>query len=189
MSNKSSTTSARELPISAQTLQAIATPVLGMAMVAVPFLIQTVRSGYRAFQRLPQNALQFAYGTVFCFFGGTFPTLFAAALAAEHGGRAVVLQSLSDLADEALIIIEENRRDEAADANSDGKSDVKDLSPTDYLTRKTKLGACGPKSVILYLCFSTFVALCIPLSHAHGYFFALFFPISFRPRIAKSFGR
>ena len=129
----------RELPVSAQALQKIAKPVFDIVSVVVPFTITSIRTGYRAFQKLPQNAMLFTYGSVFCFFGGTFPTLFAALQAAEHGGRKKILQSLSDLSDEALTIINESKKDDDADENKDGRKDVKDMSPAEFMTRKTKL--------------------------------------------------
>lgn len=75
----------------------------------------------------------FVYGAVFCFFGGTFPTLFAALQAAEHGGRKTVIDALSDLSDEAMIVVNETKKDD------DAKSDVKDLSPSQFVAYKTKL--------------------------------------------------
>jgi hypothetical protein len=76
---------------------------------------------------------------VFCFFGGTFPTLFAAIQAAEYGGRKVVMKSIVDLADETLVIIEESKKDDDVDADKDGKKDVDGISGADLLKRKTLL--------------------------------------------------
>jgi hypothetical protein len=81
------------------------------------------------------TSVHFVYGSVFCFFGGTFPTLFAAVQAAEHGGRATVMQALSDLSDEALIVINESKKDD--DAKTD--AGTKDMSPTQFIVHKTKL--------------------------------------------------
>lgn len=129
----------RELPVSAKTLQAIAEPILDILTVVIPFLITKTRKLYQSFQKLPQNGLLFVWGAVFCFFGGTFPTLFAALQAAEHGGRKTVMAALSDLTDEAMVIINETKKDDDVDANKDGKSDVKDLSPSQFIAHKTKL--------------------------------------------------
>lgn len=76
---------------------------------------------------------------MFCFFGGTFPTLFAAIQAAEHGGREKVLNALSDLSDEALIVINESKKDDDVDANNDGKKDSEQLSQSEFLAHKTRL--------------------------------------------------
>jgi len=129
----------RELPAAAKVLQAVAKPVFRILTTVVPLTITTVRKGYHLFLKLPQNAMLFTYGSVFCFFGGTFPTLFAALQAAEHGGRKKVLQALGDLSDEALAIINESKKDDDADKDGDGKSDVKDMSSSQFMAHKTKL--------------------------------------------------
>lgn len=128
-----------ELPVSAKTLQAIAKPIFDILTVLIPLVITTIRTLYHALQKLPQNALLFVYGSVFCFFGGTFPTLFAALQAAEHGGREAVVEALSDLSEEIMIIINETKKDDDADANNDGKSDTNDLSPSQFIAHKTTL--------------------------------------------------
>jgi hypothetical protein len=129
----------QELPVSAKTLQVIAKPIVDILTVVVPLVITTIRKLYLSFQKLPQNALLFVYGAVFCFFGGTFPTLFAALQAAEHGGRETLLLALSDISEEAMIIINETKKDDDADVNQDGKKDVEDLSPSELIAHKTKL--------------------------------------------------
>jgi hypothetical protein len=129
----------QDIPISAKMLQSIAKPIISVFMVVVPVVITTTRQTYLLFKKLPQNALLFAYGSVFCFFGGTFPTLFAAIQAAEYGGRQKVLDALNSLSEEALIVINESKKDDDADVNSDGKKDSEQLSQTEYLARKTTL--------------------------------------------------
>jgi hypothetical protein len=106
---------------------------------ALPVVVKTSKTLYALWQKLPHNALNFTYGSIFCFFGGTFPTLFAALQAAEHGGRETVMQALADLADEAMVIIEESKKDDEADEDKDGKKDIKQISNSEYLQRKTKL--------------------------------------------------
>jgi hypothetical protein len=49
------------------------------------------------------------------------------------------MKSIVDLADEALIIIEESKKDDDVDANKDGKKDVDEISGADLLKRKTLL--------------------------------------------------
>ena len=83
--------------------------------------------------------LTFGYGTVVCFFGGTFPTLFAAIQAAEYGGRRKVLDAVHDLSDEAMIIIEESKKDDLIDIDGNGKQDVKEMTGVQLLKRKTLL--------------------------------------------------
>lgn len=129
----------RSLPAAAKTLQAFAKPAVEGLVFVLPIVITTLRSAYFKFQKLPQNALLFIYGAVFCFFGGTFPTLFAALQAAEHGGRKTVMLALNDLADEAMIIIQESKKDDTVDKDGDGRQDVDQLSHASYVSRKTKL--------------------------------------------------
>jgi hypothetical protein len=129
----------KELTVAAQALQAVAKPVLEFLSVALPFLITVVRKIYGLFQKLPQNALLFLCGFVFCFFGGIFPTLFAAIQAADYGGRKTVVAAMSDISDEIMIIVEESKKDDDADEDKDGKKDVKQLSGKEYVARKTKL--------------------------------------------------
>lgn len=76
---------------------------------------------------------------MFCFFGGTFPTLFAAIQAAEYGGRKTVMNAITELADEALIILEEVKKDDDRDDDKDGKKDVDQLSGSELMKRKTLL--------------------------------------------------
>lgn len=123
----------------AQLLQAVAKPIISGLTVIVPLLIVTVSKIYHRFRQLPQNALLFLYGCVLCFFGGTFPVLFAAIQAAKHGGRKAVIEAVADLANEAMTIIEESKKDDAKDDDADGKKDVEQLTSTQLLTRKTQL--------------------------------------------------
>jgi hypothetical protein len=64
---------------------------------------------------------------------------FAAIQAAEHGGRKTVVEAVSDLAEEAMIIIEESKKDDKEDKNKDGVKDVDQITKKEYMTRKTKL--------------------------------------------------
>ena len=45
----------------------------------------------------------------------------------------------SSLADEALVIIEESKKDDEVDADGDGKADVKQIGNREYALRKTRL--------------------------------------------------
>ena len=127
------------LSFAAKTLQSLAKPLIDGLTVALPFIIQTSKTVYSYYLKLPQNALLFVYGFVFCFFGGTFPVLFAALQAAEYSGRQAVLAAVGDLADEALIIIEESKKDNQVDEDKDGKKDVDQISHQEYVKRKTLL--------------------------------------------------
>jgi len=91
-------------------LQNVAGPLFQIATVVLPFVIVAVSKLYALFQKLPQNALSFLYGLIICFFGGTFPTLFAAIQAAKHGGRQTCVRACQDLSTEIMVIIEESKK-------------------------------------------------------------------------------
>lgn len=123
----------------AQTLESVGRPLINAVAIAIPFIIIGVSRLHSVFRTLPQNALFFLYGTIICFFGGTFPTLFAALKAAEHGGRKTVAQALTALAEEAMVIVEASKKDDKVDADKDGKSDANQTSGHELLTRTTLL--------------------------------------------------
>ena len=122
------------LTFAAQVVQTIGKPIIEGFIYVLPKVITYTRIGYTQFMKLPQNCLQFIYGSVFCFFGGNFPTLFAALQAAEYSGRQTLVKALSDLSEEAITIIEESKKDD--DANKDA---IKNETSSEYVTRKTKL--------------------------------------------------
>jgi hypothetical protein len=130
---------AKNLGNAAAILQGMVRPCLHAAEILLPLLILGAARLYRLFLRLPQNALLFLYGFVTCFFGGTFPTLFAAIQAAKHGGRQAVVQVVSDLSDEVMIIIEASKKDDDADDDNNGIRDVDEMSSRELTARKTRL--------------------------------------------------
>lgn len=85
------------------------------------------------------DVLWFIIGCLLCFFGGMYPTLFAAFQAAKHSGLMTLKQSIIDLSDEALVITEESKKDDKQDFDSDGVSDVNEIDSKEYILRKTKL--------------------------------------------------
>jgi hypothetical protein len=129
----------KKLSAAATTLQTIAKPVFEFITAALPIVISYGVKVHQAFLKLPQNAINFVIGFVFCFFGGLYPVLFAAMEAAEYGGRKTVMDAMNDLANEAIVIIEESKKDDDVDADKDGKSDVAALSGKDFMIRKTQL--------------------------------------------------
>jgi hypothetical protein len=129
----------KNLSAAATRLQGIAKPVFEFITFALPVVISYCAKAHQAFLKLPQNAMNFFVGFVFCFFGGLYPVLFAAMEAAEYGGRKTVMDSVNELANEAIVIIEESKKDDDVDADKDGKKDVTALSGKDYMIRKTQL--------------------------------------------------
>lgn len=106
---------------------------------AVPVIIEYSQKSWAYYKRLPADYLQLIIGTIFCFFGGIFPALFAAIEAAKHGGVQNVVEALGDLSEEALKIIEASKKDDDLDEDGDGKKDVDQLSAKELLSRKVHL--------------------------------------------------
>lgn len=123
----------------AEILQAVAKPLATFLGFIIPPLFLLTAKAYGVWKVLPKNVSQFIIGFVFCFFGGLYPTVFAAIQAAEHGGRKVVVDAVSDLANEIMVILEESKKDDKVDADKDGKADVTQIEGKEYVIRKTKL--------------------------------------------------
>ena len=150
----------------AQLVEQFAKPLGNLLTTVLPLVIQYGNLALENYRKLPQNFIEFCIGFIFCFFGGVYPTLFAAVQAAENSGRKVVMENLHILADvrniyfwrrthheflvshslffrltyqEVIKIIEESKKDDAVDADKDGKKDVTEISGREYMTRKTLL--------------------------------------------------
>ena len=123
----------------AANLQGLVKPLLDGLTVAIPVLMKYWKKGQEVYVTLPKNVLAFAVGFIFAFFGGMYPVLFAAIMAAEYGGRQIIYTSLKDLADEAIIILEQSKKDDQVDDDKDGVSDVDQISSQEYIKRKTLL--------------------------------------------------
>lgn len=89
-----------------KTLQTVARPLLQAISFALPIIISVSSKLWAFYKTLPQNVIRFWTGFIFCFFGGLYPVTFAAVQAAEHGGRKLVVEALSELSDEAVKILE-----------------------------------------------------------------------------------
>mmetsp|Transcript_118674 Transcript_118674/g.343232 ORF Transcript_118674/g.343232 Transcript_118674/m.343232 type:complete len:332 (+) Transcript_118674:83-1078(+) len=133
---KKSDDAAKKAAEIAEKLQGLAKPVLDGIVFMIPIIIKYGRMARIYIQKLPTNAFNFIVGFIFCFAGGLYPLLFAAVQAAEHGGRKAVMDSLRVIADEAMKIIEESKKDDKIDADKDGKFDVDELETKEYVQRK-----------------------------------------------------
>ena len=127
------------LPAGAEKLQLLGKTLLQFLTFIIPILVKSGRKARELYKKLPENAANFFFGFVFCFFGGLYPITFAAIQAAEYGGRKTVLESLEALGDEAIKIIEESKKDDEVDANKDGIADVDQISDHEFVERKTLL--------------------------------------------------
>jgi hypothetical protein len=123
----------------AETVQSMARPLFAFLGLFVPLLMAAISKCWFLYQTLPKNVVKFWSGFVFCFFGGLYPVTFAAIQAAEHGGRAQVVESLAALGEEALVILEESKKDDAKDDDNDGIPDVLQISSREFAMRKFHL--------------------------------------------------
>jgi len=123
----------------AETLQKIGKPLLAFISTVLPVIITSSQKAYAFYHKLPHNVVQIAIGLVFCFFGGLYPALFAAIQAAKLGGISTVRDALKDLANEAMIVLEESKKDDDVDADGDGVADVNQIDSKALLLRKANL--------------------------------------------------
>jgi hypothetical protein len=87
-------------------LEQVARPLFQAISFALPVIVSVSSKLWAFYKTLPQNVIRFWTGFIFCFFGGLYPVTFAAIQAAEHGGRKLVVEALSELSDEAIKILE-----------------------------------------------------------------------------------
>lgn len=128
-----------EMGKAAELLQKVARPVIDLMFAFIPIVINCTTASYKFYKKLPIACVQLIIGLIMCFFGGVYPTVFAAIQAAEHGGLATIKKALIDLSEEVIVIIEENKKDNEVDADGDGKSDVDQISSQEFLRRKVSL--------------------------------------------------
>ena len=120
-------------------LQKVAKPVISFITIVFPIIFNTSQSLYAFYLKLPIEGVKFLIGFIFCFFGGMYPTLFAAIQAAKHGGMKTVIASISDISSEVMIIVEESKKDDTKDDDNDGISDVDQIDGKALLLRKANL--------------------------------------------------
>lgn len=105
----------------------------------IPIIISTSQSVWNFYKSLPENTLRLLIGFIYCFFGGLYPTCFAAIEAAKHGGIQELAEAFSDLSTEALKVIDANKKDDVLDENKDGIKDVKQISEKELILRKANM--------------------------------------------------
>jgi len=130
-----------KLTEAAETFEKAIKPLIAFLTKATPIIIQACQKGYAIYIKLPLEAVRFIIGFVFCFFGGIYPTLFAAVQAAKHGGLNNVTKALGDLANETMVIIKESEKDDKKDEDGDGVADVGQIDGKALLLRKANLVA------------------------------------------------
>jgi len=141
MTAETKTTADSETPLTKVTelLENVARPLMKYLTIAIPFIITSSVKVYAAYKKMAGDHVQLIIGFILCFFGGLYPTLFAAIEAAKHGGMSTVRQALGDLADEAMVIIEASEKDDKKDDDNNGVPDVDEMTAKDLILRKTRL--------------------------------------------------
>jgi hypothetical protein len=79
----------KNLTTFAKAIQAVARPAVAILVWFLPLAISYCRFLHTTWKKIPYDASTFLVGVVFCFFGGLYPTLFAALQAAKHSGISV----------------------------------------------------------------------------------------------------
>jgi len=115
----------------AEKLEKLSKPAFEFVCVLLPMVVTMGNKINEAWIKLDENIVKSIIGFAFCFFGGMYPTLFAGVQAAEQGGRALVVQSIRELSEEATKIINESKKDD-----QETKSKKK-LSNQEYMKDKT----------------------------------------------------
>jgi len=120
-------------------LEKFAGPVFNFVLDVSPAVIKACEKGYAIYKSLPLEYVKLVFGALLCFFGGFYPTVFAALQAAEHGGLSTVGNALSALSDEVLVIVAENKKDNKVDDDGDGIPDAQEVEGREFIKRKIKL--------------------------------------------------
>lgn len=98
--------------IFAENFQKLAKPAFEFLCVLLPILIKLGNKANATWKKLDDHIVKSIIGFAFCFFGGMYPTLFAGVQAAEQGGRALLIQSVKELSEEATRILDESKKDD-----------------------------------------------------------------------------
>jgi len=120
-------------------LNVIGRPLIQAITYALPIITHYTIIAHKWYSTLPVEQINILIGTIFCFFGGVYPALFAAIEAAKHGGWEDLKQAIFDLSEEAMTIIEESKKDDELDEDGDGVKDVNQITSKEYITRKGNL--------------------------------------------------
>jgi hypothetical protein len=96
----------------AEQFEKLAKPAFEFLCIVFPMLIKIGYQANAVWNKLDDHIVKSIIGFAFCFFGGMYPTLFAGVQAAEQGGRALLVESIGDLSEEATRIIAESKKDD-----------------------------------------------------------------------------
>lgn len=96
----------------------LAKPAFEFLCVLLPLMVQLGNKLNTIWSKLDDHLVKSIIGFAFCFFGGMYPTLFAGVQAAEQGGRALLIQSVQELSEEATRILHESKKDDTSKETS-----------------------------------------------------------------------
>lgn len=116
---------------------------------ALPHIIKAFNASREFYQSLPADLVEVGIGLIFCFFGGLYPTLFAAIQAARLCGWETTQKAILDICSEAAIVMAENKKDDDRDDDGDGIKDVNQIDSKALMLRKTQLvlTKCDPAKI------------------------------------------
>uniref|UniRef100_A0A7S1BF05 Uncharacterized protein n=1 Tax=Corethron hystrix TaxID=216773 RepID=A0A7S1BF05_9STRA len=148
-SSSKETATASRLTMASEILSRGIAPLIYFVSAVYPHFVSVVTAGHAVYRRLPHDGLHALLGLIFCFFGGIYPTLFAALQAAKHGGWENTKAAVADLSREAAVILEESRKDDEVDDDDDGVADVLQIDGKALAKRKAQLvlEKCDPAKI------------------------------------------
>lgn len=127
----------------------VAAVVLNITVAVWPFVYKFIVFCIFVYSWLPVDIIRMLIGLSFCFCGGLYPALFAAAEALRLTGWFVTEKALRDIVDEVKIILTENAKDNLVDDDNDNIPDVEQIDNKALLRRKAKLvlSKCDPQKI------------------------------------------
>eukprot|EP00985_Skeletonema_marinoi_P016750 scaffold9044_cov137-Skeletonema_marinoi.AAC.4 len=106
--------------------------VINGIITAIPICVTFIHNGHKFYKQLPTDYIHLLIGAILCFFGGVYPTVFAALQAAEHGGLTTVKKALKALGDEVMIIINESKKDDKSFIDRSVVPIIDKATPAEY---------------------------------------------------------
>lgn len=73
----------------------------------LPTAVAIVKGIVKIYRALPMEAITAQIGLVYCFLGGYYPTLFSSLQAAKYCGWHIMVKAISELTEEAMVVIDE----------------------------------------------------------------------------------
>ena len=116
-SSFSSTTHRTPSPSLVRILGTITQLFVSAGKMVLPPLVAIIKAISKIYSNLPIDAITAQIGLVYCFLGGYYPTLFSSLQAAKYCGWNIMVAAISDLTEEALLVIDELENQGVWDTN------------------------------------------------------------------------